>query len=143
MDWQILFPGLSSFLLLEPHVLLLRLALICVGCFLVYMGYKDKLDPMLMIPLGFSMAVVNAGVLIMDDNSMANLFVSPLSSGPERLLQDLQIYFLQPVYNFAFANGLIACLIFMSIGANADLDYFIARPFLSLFWLSVRNWAPS
>src|SRR4030042_1403907 len=45
----------------------------------------------------------------------------------------LQIDFLQPIYTFTFSNGLIACLIFMGIGSITEIDYLIARPFMSLF----------
>jgi oxaloacetate decarboxylase beta subunit len=45
----------------------------------------------------------------------------------------LQIDFLQPIYTFTFSNGLIACLVFMGIGAITEIDYLIAQPFMSLF----------
>jgi len=45
----------------------------------------------------------------------------------------LQIDFLQPIYTFTFSNGLIACLVFMGIGAITDIDILIARPYMSLF----------
>lgn len=127
------FPGLYSFILMEPGHALIRILLILLGMFLVYMGYKDKLDPLLMLPLGFMMTVVNAGILIMGGGELGNLFVDPMLSEPSQLLEALQINFLQPFYNFTFANGLIACLVFMGIGGITDLDFFIARPFLSLF----------
>lgn len=130
--WDI-FPGISSFALMDPVQACIRLLLIFLGVFLCYMGYKGKLDPLLMVPLGFMMAVVNAGVLITGGKELGTLFVDPLVSEPNRLLESLQIYFLQPLYNLTFANGLIACLIFFGIGAITDLDFFIARPFLSLF----------
>lgn len=127
------FPGLHSLALMEPGHAIIRILLILIGVFLVYLGYKDKLDPLLMLPLGFTMAVVNAGILIMGEGQLGTLFVDPMVSEPGKLLDALQINFLQPFYNFTFANGLIACLVFMGIGAITDLDFFIARPFLSLF----------
>ena len=128
-----LFPGFYSFLLMEPGNALIRILLILIGLLLVYMGYKDKLDPLLMLPIGFTMAVVNGGILIMGGGELGTLFVDPMVSEPSKLLDALQINFLQPFYNFTFANGLIACLVFMGIGGLTDLDFFIARPFLSLF----------
>lgn len=116
-----------------PGQALIRILLILLGGVLVYMGYKDKLDPLLMLPMGFTMAVVNGGILIMGGGELGTLFVDPLVSEPNKLLDALQVYFLQPFYNFTFANGLIACLVFMGIGVITDLDFFIARPFLSLF----------
>ncbi len=127
------FPGLYSFFLMEPGNAFIRLLLMLIGMFLVYMGYKDKLDPLLMLPIGFTMAVVNGGILIMGGGELNTLFVNPMVSEPSKLLDALQINFLQPFYNFTFANGLIACLVFMGIGVITDLDFFIARPFLSLF----------
>ncbi|MCJ7748530.1 MAG: sodium ion-translocating decarboxylase subunit beta [Desulfobacterales bacterium] len=127
------FPGLYSFILMEPANALIRILLILIGIFLVYMGYKDKLDPLLMLPMGFMMAVVNGGILITGGGELGTLFVDPMVSEPGKLLDALQINFLQPFYNFTFANGLIACLVFMGIGGITDLDFFIARPFLSLF----------
>lgn len=133
MDIWNLFPGLNSFSLMEPGHAIIRILLIFIGIFLVYMGYKDKLDPLLMLPIGFTMACVNAGILIMGEGHLTTLFVDPMVSDPIKLLDALQINFLQPFYNFTFANGMIACLVFMGIGVITDLDFFMARPFLSLF----------
>jgi Na+-transporting methylmalonyl-CoA/oxaloacetate decarboxylase beta subunit len=127
------FPGLYSFFLMEPGNAILRILLILVGMVLVYLGYREKLDPLLMLPLGFTTTVVNVGILIMGEGQLGTLFVDPMVSEPSKLLEALQINFLQPFYNFTFANGLIACLVFLGIGATTDLDFFIARPFLSLF----------
>lgn len=44
----------------------------------------------------------------------------------------MQIFFLQPIYNLMFSNGLIACLVFMVIGVITPLDYLIARPLTSI-----------
>jgi len=118
---------------MEPGHAIIRILLIFIGIFLVYMGYKDKLDPLLMLPIGFTMACVNAGILIMGEGQLTTLFVDPMVSDPIKLIDALQINFLQPFYNFTFANGMIACLVFMGIGVITDLDFFMARPFLSLF----------
>jgi oxaloacetate decarboxylase beta subunit len=118
---------------MEPGNAIIRILLILIGMVLVYSGYKEKLDPLLMLPMGFTMTIVNAGILIMGEGQLGTLFVDPMVSEPSKLLDALQINFLQPFYNFTFANGLIACLVFMGIGAITDLDFFIARPFLSLF----------
>lgn len=130
--WDI-FPGFSSFSLMAPGEVIVRILLIFLGIFFIYMGYKDKLDPLLMLPIGFMMAVVNGGILIMGGKELGNLFVDPLVSEPSKIVDALQVYFLQPFYNFTFTNGLIACLIFLGIGVITDIDFLMARPFLSLF----------
>ena len=44
----------------------------------------------------------------------------------------MQVYFLQPIYALTFSNGLIACMVFLGIGAITELDFFIGNPKLSL-----------
>lgn len=61
------------------------------------------------------------------------LFLAPLVQQPGQLMDIIQINFLQPIYTFAFGNGLIACLVFMGIGVLLDVGFLLARPFLSMF----------
>ena len=81
-----------------------------------------------MIPMGIGMASVNAGVLYLSAKTMGTIFIDPIASGPEKLLDVLQIDFLQPIYTFTFSNGLIACLVFMGIGAISDIGYMLIAP---------------
>ena len=129
--WQF-FQGLYTLTLDDPLVAGVRFLLIGLGFLLIYLGYRKTLEPLLMIPMGIGMIGVNAGVLIWDAGQTANLFVNALVSEPEGLLKTLQIDFLQPIYTFTFSNGLIACLVFMGIGAITDLDYLLARPLMSM-----------
>jgi carboxybiotin decarboxylase len=69
-----LFPGFYSFMLMEPSNALIRVLLIIIGLFLVYMGYKDKLDSFLFLPIGFTMAVVSGGISIMGGGELGTLF---------------------------------------------------------------------
>jgi oxaloacetate decarboxylase beta subunit len=134
MDFSIwdLFQGLYTFTLEEPKVAAVRFLLITLGFLFIYLGYRKTLDPLLMIPMAIGMIGVNAGVLILDAGEAGNLFVNPLVSDQGQLLNALQINFLQPIFNFTFSNGLIACLVFMGIGAITDLDYLLARPMMSM-----------
>lgn len=54
-------------------------------------------------------------------------------SGTVALMGWLQINCMQPIYTFTFSNGLIACFVFMGIGALLDVGYVLARPFQSMF----------
>ena len=126
------FQGLYSFALMDPLAAGVRFLLIVLGLLFIYLGYRKTLEPLLMIPMGIGMVAVNAGVLIWSGNQTGTLFVDPLVSEHEQLLNTLQINFLQPIYNFTFSNGLIACLVFLGIGAITDLDYLIARPMMSM-----------
>ena len=129
--WQF-FQGIYTFFLVEPQVAIARVGLILLGILILWLSYKKILEPLIMIPLGIAMLGVNGGLLIFQAGNIGTLFVDPLASNAE-LLDILQINFLQPIYTFTFSNGLIACLVFMGIGAITEIDFLIAKPFLSFF----------
>ncbi|MBI4186180.1 MAG: sodium ion-translocating decarboxylase subunit beta [Chloroflexi bacterium] len=127
------FQGIYTFFLVAPEVAVTRLFLIGLGFLLIYLAYRKVLEPLLMIPMGVGMLAVNGGLMVMEAGSLGNLFVNPLASNIEELMYFLQIDFLQPLYTFTFSNGLIACLVFMGIGAITDIDILLAKPFMSFF----------
>jgi carboxybiotin decarboxylase len=127
-----LFQGFSTLLLSDPIISITRVGLIFLGILLVYLGRKGILEPLLMIPMGLGMATINASIMFMPDGSQGNLFVDPLVTDINQLLDVLQINFLQPIYTYMFSNGLIACFIFMGIGAMIDIGYILQRPFSSM-----------
>lgn len=127
------FQGIYTFFLVAPHIACTRLFLIALGCLFTYLGYKKTLEPILMVPMGIGMLGVNGGLMVYEAGHIGTLFLNPLVSNVEELMQILQIDFLQPVYTFTFSNGLIACLVFMGIGAMTEIDYLLAKPFMSFF----------
>ena len=127
-----IFQGLATLAASEPKVMAMRIFLIALGLLLIYLGRKGVLEGLLMIPMGLGMATVNAGVLFLEDGRQGTLFLDPLVEDTETLITTLQIDWLQPVYTFAFSNGLIACMVFMGIGALLDVGYVMARPFQSM-----------
>lgn len=135
MDFSIfekLFPGIATLFSSELTISLGRIGLMGLGVLLVYLGKKGILEPLLMVPMGIGMAAVNAGVLIIGGKN-TNLFLDPMISDPNSLINILQIDFLQPIYTLTFSNGLIACFVFMGIGVLLDVGFLLARPFLSMF----------
>ncbi len=128
-----LFQGVSTLFSADIAIVITRLLLIGLGGLLVYLGKKEILEPLLMIPMGIGMAAVNSGVLIMPNGAHSNLFVDPLLTDTNSLMNVMQIDFLQPIYTLMFSNGLIACFVFMGIGVLLDVGYILARPFLSMF----------
>ncbi len=128
------FQGIYTFTLNEPQVVIGRLLLVALGIFLIWMAYRKVLEPLIMLPLGIGMIAVNAGLMVLEAGNVGNLFINPMeSSNFEEIMYFLQIDFLQPVYTFMFTNGLIACLVFMGIGAITDIDILLARPGMSFF----------
>lgn len=133
MEWLTnLFPGIGTLFAMPPVIAVTRVFLICFGFVLAYMGFKRKLEPLIMVPMGIGMICVNAGVLFLDNGSIGTLILSPLVSETNELMNVLQINCLQPIYNFTFSNGLIACLVFMGIGARSDISFLLAKPWTSI-----------
>ena len=138
LDFLSIFPGLELFTQTDATTGITRVFLILLGFLLCYLGYKEILEPLIMIPLGIGMAMVNAGLFMMPDPSnptvhkVGTMFLNSMLTDPKAILDGVQVYFLQPVYTFMFSNGLIACLVFMGIGVITELDFFIANPRLSL-----------
>lgn len=128
-----LFQGVGTLLHSDSTLMITRICFVILGILLVYLGKKGVLEPLLMIPMGLGMAAINAGVLFMPDGTQGNLFVDPLVTDPNKLLDILQIDFLQPIYTLTFSNGLIACFVFMGIGVLLDIGYVLQRPYLSIF----------
>lgn len=109
-----------------------RIFLMLLGFLLIYLGSRNVLEPLLMIPMGLGMSSINAGVMFLDAGKMGTLFVDPLMSDVNDLVNIMQINWLQPVFTLTFSNGLIACFVFMGIGVLLDVGYIMARPFQSM-----------
>ncbi len=127
-----LFQGIATLAAAEPKIAFGRIGLMLLGFLLVYLGKTGVLEPLLMIPMGLGMSSVNAGVMFFEGNRVGTLFVDPLVSAPNDVINILQIDWLQPIYTLMFSNGLIACLVFMGIGVLLDVGFLIARPFQSM-----------
>lgn len=128
-----LFQGISTLMASEPKIMFGRIFLMLLGFALIYLGSRNVLEPLLMIPMGLGMSSVNAGVMYLEAGKMGTLFVDPLISEPADLINIMQIDWLQPIYTLTFSNGLIACFVFMGIGVLLDVGYVMARPFQSMF----------
>ncbi len=121
-----------------------RVALILLGILLAHLGRKGMLEPLLMIPMGLGMSTINASMMFFDPINMVKkapvdptrvgtLFLDSIEANNDNLITLCQVDWLQPVYTFAFSNGLIACLIFIGIGSLLDVGFIMARPFQSMF----------
>jgi oxaloacetate decarboxylase beta subunit len=133
-----IFPGIQSFFQIPPEMAIARLLLIGLGFLILYLGCKDVLEPLIMVPMGVGICLVNAGMLMMPDladpnkQKMGTMFLDSMVNTPTDHINALQVYFLQPIYALTFSNGLIACMVFLGIGAITELDFFVGNPKLSL-----------
>ncbi|MEI8215823.1 MAG: sodium ion-translocating decarboxylase subunit beta [Eubacteriales bacterium] len=127
-----LFQGVSTLFFQEPKIAIARIVLIFLGIFMVYLGKKEILEPLIMIPMGLGMSAVNSGVLFLSAGKTGTIFMDPLVTETNGLMNILQIDFLQPIYTFTFSNGLIACFVFMGIGVISDVGNVLRFPFTSM-----------
>jgi oxaloacetate decarboxylase beta subunit len=133
-----IFPGIQSFFQMPPEMAIARLLLIGLGFIILYLGCKDVLEPLIMVPMGVGICLVNAGILMMPDladpskQKLGTMFLDSMVNTPADHINALQVYFLQPIYALTFSNGLIACMVFLGIGAITELDFFVGNPKLSL-----------
>ncbi len=133
MNVQQLFQGIGTMFEQEPKIVIFRILLILFGFILVYLGAKKILEPLIMIPMGFGMSAVNAGVLFLTADKLGNLLLDPLVTKPDDLINIMQINAFQPIYNLTFSNGLIACFVFMGIGVICDIGMVLEHPFIGMF----------
>lgn len=138
-----LFEGVKTALNQQPTMVVARIFMIILGGAMMYLGKKGVLEPLLMIPMGLGMMVVNASTMMFDPLNLhggfGNLFIEAQAGATTDnvknaadLMYIIGIDWLQPIYTFTFSNGLIACLVFLGIGSLLDIGYVIARPFMSM-----------
>ncbi len=127
-----LFQGIGTLFVQEPKIAIARVVLILLGILMVYLGKKEILEPLIMIPMGFGMAAVNSGVLFLNATQIGTIFMDPMVTNTNEIMNILQIDWLQPIYTFAFSNGLIACLVFMGIGVISDVGSVLKFPFTGM-----------
>ena len=133
-----IFPGIQSFFQMPPEMAFARVFLIGLGFLILYLGCKEILEPLIMVPMGVGICLVNAGIFMMPDladpakQKLGTMFMDSMVNTPADHINALQVYFLQPIYALSFSNGLIACLVFLGIGAITEIDFFIGNPKLSL-----------
>lgn len=152
-----IFQGIQSLFAAQPILAVMRVFLILLGMALVYLGKKGTLEPLLMIPMGLGMSTVNAAVMFFDPLALhggfGTLFIEPTAgsalqsaaaagnaaasaanwNAASDLMYIMQVDFLQPIYNYMFSNGLIACLVFLGIGSILDVGFVMAHPFINMF----------
>lgn len=127
-----LFPGIASFFVQDPVIAGARILLIIVGFMLALAGFKRTLEPLIMVPMGIGMICINCGVLFLANGQPGTLFMDPLVADPNQLVNIMQVNFLQPIYNFTFSNSLVACMVFMGVGAMCEISFILANPWTSI-----------
>lgn len=106
---EILLDGVQA-LIAEPG----RIAMILIGCALMYLGIKKEYEPTLLVPMGLGTILVNIPA--------SGVLMTGSEPGPFQILFDAGI-----------ETELFPLLLFIGIGAMIDFGPLLANPFLLLF----------
>ncbi|MFH1775656.1 MAG: sodium ion-translocating decarboxylase subunit beta [Chloroflexota bacterium] len=111
-----------------------NILMLAIGGLLIYLGIGRKMEPILLVPIGVGVLMVNlplGGLMIYN----AQGFPAEAGSLPE-LLKDIgagKIGLLNVLYSYGIKSGVIPLLIFLGVGAMTDFRPTIARPISLLF----------
>jgi len=105
-----------------------------IGALLIYLGIAKKMEPVLLVPIGFGIFLVNlpfAGMMIYTPEG------SPAEAGSLteliRAIGEGKIGLLNILYTYGIESEVIPLLIFLGVGAMTDFRPTIARPISFLF----------
>ena len=89
-----------------------------VGATLIYLGIKKKMEPTLLVPMGFGAILVNLPLSGAVNQTIGGI----LEKGP-----------LDVLFNAGIANELFLLLLFIGIGAMCDFTPLLSSPYMMLF----------
>jgi oxaloacetate decarboxylase beta subunit len=106
-----------------------NIAMLLIGALLIYLGIARKIEPLLLVPIGFGVFVVNlplAGIMVYTPEGI------PAHGGIEEIA-DGSIGILNLLYYYGLHTELIPLLIFLGVGTMMDFTPTIARPISLIF----------
>jgi len=105
-----------------------------IGGGLIYLGVAKKMEPVLLVPIGIGIMMVNiplAGLMVY---APAEPGAIPLpASGGLKEIAEGKIGLLNLLYQYGLESAVIPLLIFLGIGALSDFSPAIARPLSFMF----------
>jgi len=111
-----------------------NLLMLFIGGGLIYLGVARKMEPILLVPIGIGIMMVNipfAGLMVY---APAEPGAIPLpASGGLKEIAEGKIGLLNLLYQYGLGSQIIPLLIFLGIGAMSDFSPAIARPSSFMF----------
>ena len=111
-----------------------NILMLLLGGFLIYLGISKKMEPILLVPIGFGVFMVNlpfAGLMIYTPEGF------PAEAGSlTELIEGIgagEIGLLNLLYTYGIESEIIPLLIFLGVGSLTDFRPTIARPISFLF----------
>jgi len=108
------FGGLSGW----PSPILM----IFLGCLLLYLGIAKKMEPLLLVPIGFGVILVNLPLGGLMASIVEGKVVESYATGGE------PAGLISRVFRYGLAWEIIPCFIFLGLGAMTDFGPLIANP---------------
>lgn len=106
-----------------------NVAMLFIGAVLIYLGIARKMEPLLLVPIGFGVFMVNlpiAGIMTYTPEGL------PAIGGLEEIAEG-KIGILNLLYYYGLETELIPLLIFLGVGTLMDFSPTIARPVSLIF----------
>ncbi len=101
-----------------------QLIMICIACFLLYLGLVKKYEPLLMIGIAFGMLLTNLPGSEMYHPELWDAYIA----GTIKLTDIIHEGGLLDIFYIGVKAGLYPSLIFMGVGAMTDFGPLIANP---------------
>jgi len=111
-----------------------NILMLFLGGGLIYLGVAKKMEPVLLVPIGIGMMMVNipfAGLMVYAPAEPGAIPL-PASGGLEEIAQG-KIGLLNLLYQYGLESEIIPLLIFLGVGAMSDFSPAIARPLSFMF----------
>ena len=112
-----------------------NLLMLFIGGGLVYLAIARKMEPMLFVPLGIGIIMVNlplAGLMVYAPPAEPGAIPLPASGGLQEVAAR-EIGILNLLYQYALQSEILPLFIFLGIGAMTDFTPTIANPLSFLF----------
>jgi oxaloacetate decarboxylase beta subunit len=106
-----------------------NIAMLFIGAILIYLGIVKKMEPILLVPIGFGIFMVNmpiAGIMTYTSEGL------PAIGGVKDIAEG-KIGILNLLYYYGLETELIPLLIFLGVGTLMDFSPTIARPISLVF----------
>ncbi len=106
-----------------------NMAMLLIGAVLIYLGIVKKMEPLLLVPIGFGVFMVNlpiAGIMTYTPEGLPAI-------GDLKDIAEGKIGILNLLYYYGLETELIPLLIFLGVGTLMDFSPTIARPISLIF----------
>ncbi len=111
-----------------------NILMLLIGGALIYLGIAKKMEPVLLVPIGFGIFMVNlplGGLMIYTPQGVPAEM--PTLENLIKAIGDGQIGLLNVLYTYGLESEVIPLLIFLGLGAMTDFTPTIARPISFIF----------